>query len=201
MSLDRCVSASYFAAQKHKNQKRKDNEQTPYINHPLHVAKLLTNSGVTDVNVIMAGLLHDTIEDTKTTYEELCKEFGQKVADIVKECSDDKSLSKIDRKKLQIIHAKHASKEAKAVKLADKLSNLSDLSTNPPAKWSENEILGYYVWAYAVYRVLLGTNLVLEEELMNLFNKVFSKYKIDIRDEAVLEKELEKYYKCIDKSE
>lgn len=118
---------------KHKDQRRKDASKSPYINHPLQVVDLLTQAGVTDVKVLIAGVLHDTVEDTGTSYEEIQARFGKDVSSMVAEVSDDKSLSKVRRKQLQIEHVLHASEGAKLIKLADKYSNLSDLMSNPPA--------------------------------------------------------------------
>lgn len=140
--------------------------------------------------VLCAGVLHDTVEDTGTKYQELVDNFGVKIADIVMECTDDKSLSKVERKKLQIIKASHKSKEAKMVKLADKLSNLSDLHQNPPKNWSPEIIYGYFAWAYAVCREVKGTNDILEEKLWTIFDQV----GVTKLSEEELKSELEKYY-------
>ncbi|XP_051920009.1 guanosine-3',5'-bis(diphosphate) 3'-pyrophosphohydrolase MESH1 isoform X2 [Hippocampus zosterae] len=122
-----------FAAEKHRNQRRKDIEQTPYINHPIGVARILSHeAGVTDIVVLQAALLHDTLEDTDTKPEELETKFGQIVARIVQEVTDDKSLPKQERKRLQVEHAPHCSHQAKLVKLADKLYNLRDLNRCTP---------------------------------------------------------------------
>lgn len=149
-----------FAAIKHRKQRRHDHEQTPYINHPIGilsllffincfplifldnlivegVAFLLTEANVIDINVLMAAILHDTVEDTDTTFDELEQEFGKVVRDIVAECTDDKSLPKQERKRLQIIHASATSHQAKLVKLADKLYNLRDLERVKPEGWTE----------------------------------------------------------------
>ena len=169
ISMEALIKAYDFAAQKHRNQRRKDSEKTPYINHPIQVAYLLSLAGVKDPDVIMAGVLHDTIEDTATSYDELVTVFGKHVADIVIECTDDKSLDKVQRKKLQIEHSPLKSKEAKLVKLADKYSNLSDIHKNPPATWSQGEIDGYITWAFAVVKELRGTNEILENSKRKCF--------------------------------
>lgn len=116
---------------------------------------------------------HDTIEDTDTSYEILIEKFGKQIADIVLECTDDKSLSKVDRKKSQIEHVKSDSMsiEAKYVKLADKLSNLSSLADDPPVAWSKFVIKGYVVWSYFVCRELFGLNEILDSQLEDVFNK------------------------------
>jgi len=192
--LELYFKALSFAAYKHRNQRRKNNEKTPYINHPIQVATLLVESEITDVNVLIAALLHDTIEDTDTTIKELEEQFGPIVTEYVKEVTDDKSLSKLIRKKLQIEHAFHASIGAKLIKLADKYSNLFSILTDPPPIWSEAEKMGYVYWAYAVCKQIKGTNKILEEKLENLFKQ----FGISDISEKELEEKLEDYYKIID---
>ncbi|XP_043274290.1 guanosine-3',5'-bis(diphosphate) 3'-pyrophosphohydrolase MESH1 isoform X4 [Venturia canescens] len=132
-SLCAVMKAANFAAIKHTNQRRKDAAETPYINHPLGVANILIQEGnVHDPDVIVAALLHDTVEDTDTTFEEIEMNFGSKVRKIVVEVTDDKNLPKQERKLLQIKHSPHISHEAKLVKLADKIYNLRDLLKATP---------------------------------------------------------------------
>jgi len=120
-----------FAAHKHRAQRRKDVEASPYINHPIALARTLAvEGGVTDTRTLIAAVLHDTVEDTDTTFEEIGAVFGAKVADIVREVTDDTTLDKADRKRLQIEHAPHLSKRAALVKLADKTSNLRDVASS-----------------------------------------------------------------------
>ena len=161
--MDNLVTAFHFAATQHSGQRRKNKEKSPYINHPIEVCYLLSDTGVTDTDTLAAAVLHDTIEDTPTNYDDLAHIFGKRVADIVKECSDNKSLPKVERKKLQIEHAKEVSHAAKQVKMADKYSNLRDLLINPPQSWSEEIVRGYMYWAYAVFLNLKGVNPELEE--------------------------------------
>ena len=157
------VKAVAFAADKHRNQRRKDAEASPYINHPIALANVLANEGgVADVTVLCAAVLHDTIEDTETTPEELQAIFGPKVAAVVMEVTDDKSLEKSVRKQRQVEHAPHISKEAKLVKLADKICNLRDISRSPPAGWSLERQQAYFDWAGAVIDGFRGTHPVLE---------------------------------------
>ena len=126
------LRAAAFAARKHRDQRRKDAEASPYINHPLELARVLAEVGeVTDSATLCAALLHDTIEDTDATQEELAREFGAEIAALVVEVTDDKSLAKAERKRQQVEHAAHLSPKAKLVKLADKISNLSDVATRP----------------------------------------------------------------------
>src|SRR5947208_13764123 len=145
------LKALAFAAHKHRDQRRKDAESSPYINHPIALADVLINEGgVTDVEVLCAALLHDTVEDTATTHEELVNAFGSKIARIVAEVTDDKSLPKAERKRLQVEHAASLSKEAKLVKLADKVCNLRDVSDHPPAHWDQQRRREYFAWARSV---------------------------------------------------
>lgn len=157
------LQAAEFAANKHRNQRRKDHEASPYINHPLALAKVLASeAGITDPEVICAALLHDTIEDTETTAEELSAIFGEQIASIVLEVSDDKTLSKPERKQAQIAHAAHISKEAKCVKLADKICNLRDVAHCPPTNWTLARRQEYFDWAKAVIDQLRGADARLE---------------------------------------
>jgi GTP diphosphokinase / guanosine-3',5'-bis(diphosphate) 3'-diphosphatase len=145
------LKAIQFAALKHRDQRRKDKEASPYINHPIALASLLAQAGgVDDVVVLQAAILHDTIEDTQTTYDELVAEFGQEVADVVLEVTDDKTLLKHERKQLQIDTAPHKSMAATLVKLADKTCNLNDIADSPPQDWSLQRRREYFDWARKV---------------------------------------------------
>jgi guanosine-3',5'-bis(diphosphate) 3'-pyrophosphohydrolase len=152
------LKALAFAAHKHRDQRRKDAGASPYINHPIALADVLVNEGgVHDVEVICAALLHDTVEDTATTHEELVNAFGARIARIVAEVTDDKRLPKAERKRLQIEHAPHVSREAKLVKLADKICNLRDVADRPPAGWDLARRREYFEWAKRVIDGLRGT--------------------------------------------
>ena len=140
-----------FAAERHRNQRRKDADASPYINHPIALATLLaTTAGVDELVVLQAAVLHDTIEDTETTYQELLDCFGEAVANVVAEVTDDKRLTKAQRKQLQVEHAPHVSSEAALVKLADKICNLRDMATAPPADWPLQRRREYFDWAKQV---------------------------------------------------
>lgn len=169
------LDAMHFAAQLHRTQRRKGTHpgdgapSTPYINHPLAVAHLLAHhGGVTDPIVLAAAILHDVIEDTVATEEDVRARFGDAVCDIVLECSDDKSLPKATRKRLQVEHASHKSAAAKVVKLADKISNLHDLLHAPPT-WPLLRVQEYFDWAHAVVAGLRGVNPTLEAEFDALY--------------------------------
>jgi guanosine-3',5'-bis(diphosphate) 3'-pyrophosphohydrolase len=166
------LRAATFAAEKHKTQKRKNTAQTPYINHPLEAASLLaTEAGVTDVVVLASAILHDTIEDTPTTREELEELFGAEVAGVVAEVTDDKSLLKAERKRRQIEHAPSLSIRAKLVKLADKICNVRDVADDPPAGWPLERRQEYFDWAKAVVDGLRGVSPVLEAK----FDEVYAR--------------------------
>jgi GTP diphosphokinase / guanosine-3',5'-bis(diphosphate) 3'-diphosphatase len=157
------IKAVSFAAEKHRHQRRKDVHASPYINHPISLANILTNEGrVTDINVLCAALLHDTIEDTDTSYDELVDNFGEHIASIVLEVTDDKALPKLERKRLQVEHAPHKSEQAKLVKWADKISNLRDIANSPPTDWSIERKQEYFDWAKNVVDGMRGINPGLE---------------------------------------
>lgn len=162
----RMIDAVEFAAEKHRFQVRKDPEGTPYIIHPIGVAHHLLKIGeVRDADIIIGALLHDTVEDTETTFEEIAQRFGSRVVGFVKEVTDDKTLPKEERKQLQIDHAPGKSAGAAQIKLADKLYNLADLANNPPSEWTVDYIDGYFVWAQKVINALPWVNKALFKEV------------------------------------
>ena len=157
------LKAIEFAARKHRDQRRKDRRASPYINHPIELANVLWfEGGVTDPGVLAAALLHDTLEDTETSWQELRGEFGDAVAEIVLEVTDVKWLKKDSRKRLQISRAKHSSAQARLVKLADKIVNLRDVAAHPPSGWSLERRREYFEWAKKVIDQLRGTHPELE---------------------------------------
>ena len=159
-----------FAAKKHRDQRRMDEDATPYINHPIELAELLVNEGnISDTNVLAAAILHDTVEDTETTPQELENVFGFEIANIVMEVTDDKKLPKADRKRLQIENAAHCSRPAKLVKLADKICNLRDMGRNPPANWSLERKQEYFDWAAEVVFQIRGIHPTMEA----LFDEIY----------------------------
>lgn len=161
--MNNIIKATAFASDKHRHQRRKDAHASPYINHPIALADVLANEGgIEDEDVLVAALLHDTIEDTETTFQELVELFGQHVADIVSEVTDDRSLPTAERKRLQAEHASQISRGAKLVKLADKICNLRDIAVRPPADWTEHRKREYFDWAIAVVDGLRGVHPVLE---------------------------------------
>ncbi len=170
--LGTLLRAVVFSAERHRNQRRKGVDGSPYINHPLEVAEMLANvAGVQDLNVLIAAVLHDTIEDTKTTSRELEEAFGSQVRLLVEEVTDDKSLPKPERKRLQIEHAPLLSPSAKLIKLADKVSNVRDIADRPPADWTVERRREYLDWATRVVAGCRGVSETLEREFDNAMRR------------------------------
>ena len=165
------LKAAHFAAQKHRDQRRKDKHASPYIIHPISVAlEIAQTGGVNDPEILAAALLHDTIEDTETTPEELEEQFGKQVRKYVLEVTDDKYLLKNERKEKQIEHAETLSKGAVLIKLGDKISNVTDVINNPPSKWDINRRRAYLDWAEEVISNCSQVN----EKMENKFQEVLS---------------------------
>lgn len=168
--MNNLIRALAFAADKHRNQRRKDADASPYINHPIGLANVLANeAGIEDERVLVAAILHDTVEDTETTEQELVRLFGQEVADIVAEVTDDKSLPKAERKRLQVEHAPALSRRAKLVKISDKIANLRDVASSPPATWALERKQEYFDWAKAVVDGVRGVH----PELERIFDEAY----------------------------
>ncbi len=164
------VHAAHFAAERHMHQRRKGEQAEPYFNHVSEVAALLADAtDGADAALIAAGYLHDTIEDQNVTHAELVERFGQDVADLVAEATDDKTLKKEERKRLQIVHAAHASPRAKLLKIADKCANLRALLTSPPADWPAERCTTYFDWARDVVAGCRGLNPRLDAEFDGLY--------------------------------
>jgi len=157
------LKALRFSAEKHNDQRRKDAKASPYINHPIQVAEVLWSIGeVRDVNLLVASLLHDTIEDTDATPDEIRATFGEEVVSLVLEVTDDKNLPKAVRKELQVKNAPRKTHKAKMLKLADKISNVGDILTSPPVNWSTERMKEYLLWSERVVAGLRGANEKLE---------------------------------------
>lgn len=177
------LQALKFSADKHRKQRRKDREASPYINHPIDVAEMLVRVGkVQDKDTVIAAILHDTLEDTDTRPEEIENLFGKNVLSLVVEVTDDKSLSSERRKQLQVEHAPHKSIEAKKIKLADKISNIRDITHSPPANWSLKRKEEYVDWSERVVAGLRGANPALE----NLYDQVLAeaRHKLKIEESS-----------------
>lgn len=169
-TTDLVLRAVAFAAHKHRDQRRKDKEASPYINHPIELAHVLWDEGeVRDPLVIAAALLHDTLEDTETSWQELRGEFGEEIADIVLEVTDTQWIRKEVRKRLQVAKARHSSEAARLVKLADKICNVRDLGTRAPDGWSLERKRQYFDWAKEVVDRLRGTHAELERRFDEVY--------------------------------
>ena len=157
------MKALAFAALKHRDQRRKGSHQAPYINHPIEVATLVaTVGGIDDLAVLQAAILHDTIEDTDATPEEIEREFGIDVRGLVLEMTDDMSLPSPKRKQEQVLRASTLSPRAKAIKIADKIANVGDIARHPPPDWSAERRRNYFAWTQQVIDQVRGTNAALE---------------------------------------
>ncbi|MFN8009258.1 MAG: HD domain-containing protein [Terriglobia bacterium] len=165
----RLLSALAFSASKHRLQRRKDRDGSPYINHPIEVARLLAEVGeVSELNTLIAAVLHDTLEDTATTPQELENQFGPVVRRLVEEVTDDKSLEESVRKSLQVSKVGSLSNEAKLIRIADKIANVRDVTHSPPANWSEARRREYFDWTERVVAGCRGVH----ERLERLFDEV-----------------------------
>ncbi len=170
VELGLILKALAFAAHKHRDQRRKGDDASPYINHPIGLADVLCNEARgTDPVTICAALLHDTVEDTETTATELEEQFGVAICAVVMEVTDDKRLPKLERKRRQIEKAGSLSRRARLVKLADKICNLRDILNHPPVGWTLERQQLYFDWAKAVIDGLRGTN----QRLETVFDKLY----------------------------
>ena len=159
------LTATRFAAEKHARQRRKGIAAEPYINHLIEVAQLVSSALMeSDTDLVIAALLHDTVEDAGVTVEELTERFGSDVAGLVSEVTDDKSLPKEERKLLQAVNAPKKSPRAQTIKLADKISNLRSILSSPPADWTEQRKAEYFHWAKQVVDGLTAPNPALKTE-------------------------------------
>ncbi len=172
---DLLTDAIFYATEKHKSQHRKGEGNIPYINHPITVMRLVNMAGVSNLNVLAAAVLHDTVEDTDATLDDISQRFGVIVRNIVEEVTDDKSLSKIERKKAQIERIRTASDGAKLIKIADKISNVFDACVAPPVGWKLDDIKMYACWSMEVVRAAEVSGNTPNGWLCDLFWKVFSK--------------------------
>lgn len=164
-TINKLLSAARFAAERHTGHFRKGSRREPYINHPLEVAEMIANTGgVDDVDILAAAMLHDTVEDVGVTEDELKDQFGETVCSYVLEVTDDKSLPKHERKRLQIEHAPHLSRGARIIKIADKISNVTDVIEDPAENWDLTRRREYIDWAVSVVSGLRGVNEPLEAQ-------------------------------------
>jgi len=179
------MKALDFAAGRHKAQFRKGEDKSPYINHPIQVADLLVNeAGEKDPVLITTAILHDVIEDTvrgkkekKVLIGQIREIFGEEVLSITLEVTDDKSLTKKERKRQQVIHAPSLSAKAKKLKLADKIMNVRDITAHPPVVWPIKRIKKYLDWSEKVVAGLRGVNSNLEQSFDESMKAGRAKYK------------------------
>ncbi len=170
------LKAVRFAAHQHRYQRRKDKDASPYINHPIEVAEIMANVGdVSDLPALLAGILHDTVEDTDTTFADLEEAFGREVRSLVEEVTDDKTLPKGVRKQLQVEHAPDLSSRAKQVKIADKICNVHDVTHTPPPHWPLERRRDYLRWAAKVVEGCGGANAKLEDRFGRELEEAWSK--------------------------
>jgi GTP diphosphokinase / guanosine-3',5'-bis(diphosphate) 3'-diphosphatase len=169
--MNRLIDAILFAAQSHSGQYRKDGK-TPYINHPVEVMHLLAHTGnVSDPELLVAAVLHDVVEDTQVTAHEISRRFGERVSKVVLELTDDKMLTKEDRKRLQLHLANHLSADARLIRICDKICNVHDILYAPPDDWDLRRRRDYLEWAKAVVDKIRGTNEELEKQFDELFEE------------------------------
>lgn len=165
------LQATAFATQKHRTQRRKDGK-TPYINHPVHVALILAEiGGVEDAEVLAAALLHDTVEDTDTTFEEIEAHFGTRVRSLVEEVTDDPRLSPPEQKQHQVEHAPELSPGATLIRLGDKTSNITDLYEAPAKNWTLERRQKYLIWAETMISQCCPVNRLLEKNFWAIAQK------------------------------
>jgi len=172
------TSVLAYAEQKHAGQLRKGAREEAYIHHVVDVAEIVTDVTNGDESIIAAALLHDVIEDSDATSEEIGKAFGQEVADLVVELTDAPGLAERDRRQAQIDHAPHLSDTAKLIKIADKISNLKEMTVDPPASWNAAQQRAYLDWGEAVFVGLKGLN----ENLDELFRATAQELKTALLD-------------------
>jgi guanosine-3',5'-bis(diphosphate) 3'-pyrophosphohydrolase len=173
-ATQRLLSAVRFAAEQHRDDRRKGETAAPYINHPITVAEQLAAHGLgEDVELLMAAVLHDVIEDTDATYDGVRQRFGARVADVVQEVSDDKSLEKDARRKLAVDTIAHKSRAARLIKLSDLIANVHDVIHHPP-KWSLERKLNYVRWAERMAAGIAGTHAGLEAALAREIGAAFT---------------------------
>ena len=174
--MKQLLEAAHFAAQKHSKQRRKNLDASPYVNHLIEVAMHLSRVGcIDDEDILIAALLHDTIEDTQTTKEEIVAEFGEKVANLVLECTDDRGLEKMERKRMQIVSASEKSQGAKMITISDETCNLRSILADPPRDWSLDRQKEYFMWAEQVVSGLLGVNKALDDCVQSVLQEGLQK--------------------------
>lgn len=177
LSLKIFLKALNFSAEQHKLQKRKGDNGVPYINHPIQVVALLSEyESETNYKLLTAAILHDVIEDTTVNKNDVKRYFGDEVANLVSEVTDNMLLPKQIRKSMQVKKAGDLSREAKLIKIADKTCNLKDI-VNLGDTWDVKRKKAYFEWAKKVVDQCRGVNSQLEE----YFDKVYREGKEELR--------------------
>jgi len=170
------LGAAIFATEKHKSQVRSNEKKTPYIIHPIEVADLVMKIGhVYDKDVLITALLHDVMDDTQTTYEQITSLYGTKVSSYLEEMTSKQGLSLKEQKKQQIMQAFRQNPSVAIIKLSDKLSNLKTLATSPPPSWSRDRIDQYFQWAQTVIENLPESNQLLKKAVKNVISDYWEK--------------------------
>jgi guanosine-3',5'-bis(diphosphate) 3'-pyrophosphohydrolase len=171
--VQQVLDAAHYAAEKHTSHRRKGAAAEPYLNHVIEVAHLVSTAlSEPDANLVVAALLHDVIEDAGVTAAELTGRFAQDVTGLVLEVTDDKSLPKEERKRLQIEHAPKLSVRAQTIKLADKISNLRSILSSPPADWDYERKKQYFEWGKRVVDGLTTPNPILKAEFEKTYQRL-----------------------------
>ena len=185
------IEAIEFAAQRHLGQFRKGERNTPYINHPIEVVGLLVRYREHDAVLLKAAVLHDVIEDTAKTQDEIQalaqtieEKFGRAVLEVVREVSDDKNLPFLERKRLQVKNTPDLSREAKKIKIADKICNISDMMKDPPTHWSSDRKMEYLHWAEQVISGARGVNESLEAYFDQIRQKAHHTFTQNKKDQG-----------------
>jgi guanosine-3',5'-bis(diphosphate) 3'-pyrophosphohydrolase len=179
------LKATRFAAYKHRNQRRSDKSASPYLNHPIAVADALWSvGGIHDINTIASAILHDTVEHTKTSLEELEAEFGKPIASIVREVTDEKRLWKQARRGQGGRQVESISMSARQIIIAEKISNIETIINSPPANWSHDKLREYIAWMEEVITAFRGTDEKLEQHFDQLCIKARRQFERKRKSEA-----------------
>ncbi len=172
------IKAALYAAEKHKYQRRKGFNQVPYINHPLKVVDTLIDCGEHDHDLLIAAVLHDVIEDTDATEDEIAELFNTEISKLVMEVSDNKDLPYTIRKEQQVESAPNLSHKAKLIKVADKICNIKDI-LNYPLDWSPERKLAYLSWSKEVVEGCRGIN----GQLESVFDRIIEEGSLQLQEE------------------
>jgi (p)ppGpp synthase/HD superfamily hydrolase len=147
VQIEKLFEALEYASKLHKDQRRKGNGGSPYVNHLIEVASLLSRvAEVTDHEVIIAAILHDVLEDTEAREGDIFDRFGGTVLAYVKHVTDDKLLSLEKRRIAQLKSIENSSSQIQLIKLADHCSNIASL----PPSWDRARLESYISWSHSI---------------------------------------------------